>query len=200
MKSIKYLAIAFGLGLMTTGCGDYLDVEAPANTDDNFVTSTVDESWKALSWAYANYTTNVAGGGNYNWNDPCSDCDYYPEYNSANGRIGYLRVSEASVDTKATQFTNLFGSLARAKRVADILASKSEYQTAKESGITNDWTQLYGEAMTLYCWCYFELVRHFGDVPFGIENTIVEGSAVLTSAISVKSGRTISRGRTGSGV
>ena len=73
MKSIKYLAIAFGLGLMTTGCGDYLDVEAPANTDDNFVTSTVDESWKALSWAYANYTTNVAGGGNYNWNDPCSD-------------------------------------------------------------------------------------------------------------------------------
>ena len=181
MKSIKYLAIAFGLGLMTTGCGDYLDVEAPANTDDNFVTSTVDESWKALSWAYANYTTNVAGGGNYNWNDPCSDCDYYPEYNSANGRIGYLRVSEASVDTKATQFTNLFGSLARAKRVADILASKSEYQTAKESGRANDWTQLYGEAMTLYCWCYFELVRHFGDVPFGIENTIVEGGYPVTS-------------------
>jgi hypothetical protein len=35
--------------------------------------------------------------------------------------------------------------------------------------------------MTLYCWCYFELVRHFGDVPFGIENTIVEGGYPVTS-------------------
>lgn len=185
MKSFKYLAVAFGLGLLTASCSDYLDVDAPANTDDNFVTSTVDETWKALSWAYANYTNSVAGGGNYNWNDPCSDCDYYPEYNSSNGRIGYLRPAEASVDTKATQFTQLFQSLARAKRVADIIAAKSEYTEAKEAGRTNDWTQLYGEAMTLYSWCYFELVRHFGDVPFGIENTVVNDGYTVTSRFEI---------------
>lgn len=184
MKSIKHIAIAFGIGLLATSCSDYLNVDAPANTDDEFVTSTVEETWKALSWAYADYTRIVAGGGNYNWNDPCSDCDYYPEYNSANGRIGYLRSSEASVDTKSAQFTALFTELARAKRVADIIAGKSEYKAAKEAGKVNDWTQLYGEAMTFYSWCYFELVRHFGDVPFGIENSVVEEYA-LTSRFEI---------------
>lgn len=175
MKSIKYLAVAFGLGLLTTSCSDYLDVDAPANTDDNFVTSTTAETWKAFSRNYAYYTGSIAGGGNYNWNDPCSDADYYPEYNSGNGRIGYLH-TEVSVDTRKSQYNGLYETLAVAKRIADIIAAKSEYQEAKSANITNDWTQLYGEAMTYYCWCYFELVRHFGDVPFGIENSIVDAN------------------------
>lgn len=175
MKTIKYLAAAFVLGLTVTSCKDYLDVDAPANTDDNFVTSSVAETWKALNRNYAYYTTTVAGGGNYNWNDPCSDCDYYPEYNSANGRIGYLR-TEVTVDTKKNQYNGLFETLAVAKRIAKIIEQKSEYQTAKAAGTTNDWTQLYGEAMTYYCWCYFELVRHFGDIPYGLENTVVDAN------------------------
>lgn len=180
MNNIKYMAAAaFGLCLLTTSCKDYLDVDAPANTDDNFVTSTVAETWKTMSWCYAYYTGTVAGGGNYNWNDPCSDCDYYPEYNSANGRIGYLH-TEVSVDTKKNQYNGLFETLARAKRIADIIAAKSEFQTAKAAGTVNDWTQLYGECMTYYCWCYFELVRHFGDVPFGLENSVVDANAGYT--------------------
>ena len=181
MKSIKYLAaVACGLCLVTTGCKDYLDVDTPANTDNSFVTSTTAETWKALSWCYARYTGSVAGGGNYNWNDPCSDCDYYPEYNSGNGRNGYLRPFEMSVDGRSAQYTTLFETLARAKRIADVIASKSEYQTAKAAGTINDWTQLYGEAMTYWCWAYFELVRHFGDVPFGLENSIVDANVGYT--------------------
>ena len=179
MKTIKYIATAFVLSLAVTSCNDYLDVDAPANTDDSFVTSTTAETWKTMSWCYAYYTGSVAGGGNYNWNDPCSDCDYYPEYNSGNGRIGYLR-TEASVDTRKTQYNGLYETLARAKRVAGIIAGKSEYQAAVSAGTVNEWTQLYGEAMTYYCWCYFELVRHFGDVPFGIENTVVDANAGYT--------------------
>ena len=187
MNNIKYyLAMVCSAGLLMSSCDDYLDVDAPANTDDTFVTSTVDETWKTMSWFYAYYTGTVAGGGNYNWNDPCSDCDYYPEYNSANGRIGYLR-TEVSVDTKSAQYKGLFETLARAKRVAKIIENKSEYQSAKASGTANDWTQLYGECMTYYCWCYFELVRHFGDVPFGIENTVVDANAgyTLTSRFEI---------------
>ena len=180
MENIKYMAAAaFGLCLLTTSCKDYLDVDAPANTDDSFVTSTVAETWKTMSWCYAYYTGTVAGGGNYNWNDPCSDCDYYPEYNSANGRIGYLH-TEVSVDTKKNQYNGLFETLARARRVAEIIEGKSEFQAAKSAGTVNDWTQLYGECMTYYCWCYFELVRHFGDIPFGLENSVVDATAGYT--------------------
>ena len=179
MKTIKYIAAAFVLCLAMTGCKEYLDVDAPANTDDSFVTSTTAEAWKTMSWCYAYYTGTVAGGGNYNWNDPCSDCDYYPEYNSNNGRIGYLR-TETGVDSRQAQYNGLFETLARAKRIADIIAKKSEYTSAKETGTTTEWTQLYGEAMTYYCWAYFELVRHFGDIPFGIENTIVDANVGYT--------------------
>ena len=188
MKSIKYLAAAAcGLCLLTTSCKEYLDVDAPANTDDSFVTSTVAETWKTMSWCYAYYTGTVAGGGNYNWNDPCSDCDYYPEYNSGNGRVGYMRPAEVSVDTKKNQYNGLYETLARAKRVAGIIEGKSEFQSAKAAGTVNDWTQLYGEAMTYYSWCYFELVRHFGDVPFGIENTVIDANVgyQLTSRFDI---------------
>ena len=70
MNNIKYyLAMVCSAGLLMSSCDDYLDVDAPANTDDTFVTSTVDETWKTMSWFYAYYTGTVAGGGNYNWND-----------------------------------------------------------------------------------------------------------------------------------
>ena len=175
MKRIKYYIVALGLGLLSTSCSDYLNVDAPANTDDNFITSTVDETWKALSRNYAYYTGTIAGGGNYNWNDPCSDCDYYPEYNSGNARIGYLH-TEVDANAKANQYNALFETLAVTRRLATILEGKQEYQNAKAANKANDWTQLYGEAMTYYCWCYFELVRHFGDVPYGLENTVVDAN------------------------
>ena len=38
----------------------------------------------------------------------------------------------------------------------------------------SDWTQLYGEAITMKALCYFDLIKHFGDVPYGYENSYVE--------------------------
>lgn len=176
MKKILYTLAALALCLTLTQCkSDYLGVSSPDKSDDEFVTSSVSEAFKTLSYCYATYR-GVAGGGNYNWND-VSDCEYYPEATSNNGRIGYLQPREAGVDNKAGQFNNLYKILARCARVAGIIEQKDEFVNA--NGV-NDWTQLYGEAWTLWAYSYLELVKHFGDVPFGVENQVVEDYALAS--------------------
>ncbi len=175
MKKIFYAIIALAGCIALTQCksADFLSVSSPDKSDDVFVTSTVSETFKTLAYCYGTYKS-VAGGGNYNWNDSASDCEYYPEYMSNNGRIGYLRPKEAGADNKSGQFNNLFKIVGRCARVANILYEKEEVKAALDAGQVNDWTQLYGEAWTFWAYCYTELVRHFGDVPFGIENQVVE--------------------------
>ena len=184
MKNILKTMLALALTATMTGCDDYLNVSSPSKTDDTFVTSTPEETFKTLAWVYAEYRQNAASGGNYNYEDVTSDAEYYPEYNSANNIIGMLYPESAAITNQNTQFNSLFNALARAARVAEIIKAKSEYQTAAEAGTTNDWTQLYGEAVTLRAFFYFELVRHFGDVPYGVENSIVDTYA-LTSRFDI---------------
>ena len=186
MKKIFYAISALAACIALTQCksADYLGVSSPDKSDDAFVTSTVSETFKTLAYCYGTYKS-VAGGGNYNWNDSASDAEYYPEYMSNNGRIGYLRPKEAGADNKSGQFNNLFKIVGRTARVAGILAEKDEVKNAIASGTVNDWTQLYGEAWTMWAYCYTELVRHFGDVPFGIENQVVNDGYSLTSRFTI---------------
>lgn len=175
MKTIFKLLLVTSLGISMAQCSeDYLDVSSPGNTDDAFVTSTPAETFKTLSWCYGNYRQSVVAGGNYNWEDAISDVEYYPENDSPNNVIGKLHPENSTISGKQTQFNALFETLARAKRIADVLDTKSEYTSARDAGTINDWTQLYGEAITMRALCYYQLCIHFGDVPYGVENTVAD--------------------------
>lgn len=184
MKRILKSMLAVALCISFAQCEDYLNVSSPSNSDDDFVTSSTTETFKTLSWIYAEYRGNAASGGNYNYEDCTSDAEYYPEYNSANNIIGMLRPNEVVISGKQTQFNSLYNTVARAARVASIIAEKSEYKADVAAGKTSDWTQLYGEAMTMRAFFYFELVKHFGDVPYGIENAVVSDYG-LTSRFEI---------------
>ena len=163
-----------------TQCDNFLNVSSPDKAGDEFVTYSVSETYKTLSYCYGVYR-GVAAGGNYNWNDSASDAEYYPEATSNNGRIGYLQPTAVGVNDKSSQFNNLYKILARCSRIANIIAEKEEFTSANG---TNDWTQLYGEAWTMWGYCYLELVKHFGDVPFGTENK-VPSSYTLASRFDI---------------
>ncbi len=155
-------------------CDDYLNTSSPSNTDDDFVTSSVSETFKTLSWCYANYRQNCVVGL-YSWNDPIgSDIEMYPEATSTNNINAIMESERLPVDVLKDPFNNLYSTLARASKIAGLIAEKSEYQAAVASGKANDWTQLYGEAVTMKALCYFNLVKHFGDVPYGYENSYVD--------------------------
>ena len=89
MKKIYSAVLGLGAILLLSQCDqdDFLNVSSPDKTDDAFVTSTVTETLKCIEYGYNRLRSN-AGGGNYNWNDSQSDAEYYPEFNSNNGRIG----------------------------------------------------------------------------------------------------------------
>lgn len=173
-KIAIYICSALAL-CMFCQCSDYLDVTNPGKSDDEFVMSSPEEGFKTLSWAYAEFRQNVVHGGNYNWQDALgSDAEYMSEYPTANNTVARLQPSETPVGARATQYNGANIALARAARIADVISGKSEYQADAAGNQPTAWTQLYGEAKTLRALCGWELVRHFGDVPFGYENKYVE--------------------------
>jgi hypothetical protein len=183
-KYIKYIA-AVALCLSFTECKkSFLDVTSPSSVDDNFVTSTTGETFQSLSWCYANYRQNCIMG-TYRWNDPVgSDAEYYPESGSTNNYNAQLRTDQLPVDYATPGFNSLYQTLALASRLATIIATKDQYKADLAAGKPTAWTQLYGEALTMRAFCYFELIQHFGDVPYGYENQIVT-SYTLTSRFTI---------------
>lgn len=184
MRKIVNYIIALVLGISLTQCDNYLNVSSPSNTDDAFVTTTPSEAFKVLSWCYANYRQNCIMGV-YRWNDPIgSDAEMYPEESSSNNLNAIMQSENLPVDVAATGFNGLYTTLARATKVANIIAGKAEYQADVTAGKVTDWTQLYGEAITMRSFCYFQLTKHFGDVPYGYENTYVDNYK-LTSRFDI---------------
>ena len=175
MRRLIYYIAAITLCIAFTQCKkNFLDATSPSNVDDNFVTSTPSETFKTLSWCYSNYRQNCIMG-TYRWNDPIgSDAEMYPEQSSSNNADAILRPDLLPIDYSASGFNNLYTTLARAKKVADLIAGKAAYQSDVSGGKVSDWTQLYGEALTMKALCYFDLIKHFGDVPYGYENSYVE--------------------------
>ncbi len=181
MKKIaKYICLAMALGLFTQ-CSDYLNTENPGQSDDAFVMSSPTEALKTLTWAYAQYRQDCAHGGNYLYQDVLgSDAEYMSEYPTANNVIARCQPTATAIGSSATQYNSLNIVLARAARIADAIAAKGEYKTDVAGGKATDWTHLYGEARALRAFCAWELVRHYGDVPYGYENKVVD-SYELTS-------------------
>jgi len=181
---IKYIA-AVAVCLCFTDCKKtFLDATSPSSVDDSFVTSTTTETFKSLSWCYANYRQNCIMSS-YRWNDPVgSDAEYYPEDGSTNNLNAQLKTDQLPVDYATPGFNALYQTLAQASRLADIIAAKDVYKADAAAGKATDWTQLYGEAVTMRAFCYFELVLHFGDVPYGYENKVVTDYA-LTSRFDI---------------
>ena len=175
---LKYItAISFCL-LFIQCKKDFLEVTSPSSVDDNFVTTTPSETFKSLSWCYANYRQSCIMG-TYRWNDPVgSDAEYYPEDGSTNNLNAIGRSDLLGVDAAAGGFNALFQTLALAGRLADIIATKDAYKADVAAGKTTDWTQLYGEAVTMRAFCYFDLIKHFGDIPYGYENKIITDYAL----------------------
>lgn len=185
MRKISiYLCCAL-ISYMFTNCSDYLDVSNAGQSDNNFVMSSPDEAFKTLSWAYSEYRTNVAAGGNYNWQDPLgSDAEYMSEFPTSNNVIARLQPTATTINSAGGLYNSLNITLARASRIADLIENKAEYQADVSGSQPTEWTQLYGEAKTLWALCGWELALHYGDVPFGYENKIVE-EYELTSRFAI---------------
>lgn len=171
MRKIAIYISLLALCLSFVQCSDYLDTSSPENADGGFVTSTTSEAFKVLSWCYAEYRQDCIMGA-YRWNDPIgSDSEIYPESNSLNNSNARLQPEQLSIGAGNSGFNGLYTIIARTSELMELIEGKSDFQKAIEGNSVNDWTHLYGEALTMKAFCYFQLVKHWGDVPYGYENT-----------------------------
>src|SRR5690349_15926826 len=139
-RIINYIAVVTLCFVFTQCKKDYLDVTSPSIVDDEFVTSTPSETFKTLSWAYSNYRQNCIMG-TYRWNDPIgSDAEMYPEQTSSNNANAILRPDLLPIDYSAAGFNSLYSTLARAAKVANIIAGKDQYKSDVEANKASDWT------------------------------------------------------------
>lgn len=173
MKKIITYMSALALSMSFIQCSDFLETPSPGKTNDEFVTSTEDETFKTLSWCYANYRQNCAMGV-YLWNDPVgSDVEMYPEQGSANNLNARLLPEQLSITSANSGFNGLYTIIARTAKIAELIKAKPAFQEDLAAGRVSTWTHLYGEALALRAFCYFNLVKHYGDVPYGYENNYV---------------------------
>ncbi|MCL2028138.1 MAG: RagB/SusD family nutrient uptake outer membrane protein [Bacteroidales bacterium] len=181
MKNLmKYVCLVLILG-MTTQCKDYLTVKNPGQMDNDFVMSSPEEAFKTLAWCYSEYRTGVANGGRYNFQDPISsDVEWHGE-NLNNCRVGIMATSEILLGDMNAQFTSLSSIMGRALRIADAIAETRGFQDNNPV-----WRHLYGEAITMWAQCAFKLAIHWGDVPFGYENKVIDAEYIeLTNRFDI---------------
>src|SRR5699024_4343603 len=149
MRRISIILYTILTAVAFSSCKDFLETKNMGQSDNEFVTSSPEEASKVLSWAYGQYRTNIAAGGNYNWQDPLgSDAEYMSEFPTANNVIARLQPEAASINN-ATQFNALNIVLARVSRLADALREKGIHEMEE----TNIWTHLYGVDIKVKALC-----------------------------------------------
>ena len=173
MNKLIKMAFAAICCLAFTQCSDFLDTSSPSNIDDEFVSSSPTETLKILSRGYALYRESCFGA--YNWNDHFgSDIEYFPENNSSNNINAKLVPEQIPCDYMKDPFNSLYSVIAYTTKAINLISEKTQYKEDIAAGRTTDWTHLKGEAETFRAMCYFDLIKHFGDVPYGYENSYVD--------------------------
>ncbi|MCL2027859.1 MAG: RagB/SusD family nutrient uptake outer membrane protein [Bacteroidales bacterium] len=175
MKKIMKYTVCLVLILgTTTQCKDYLEVKAPHRNDDAFVTSSLSETNKLLSYLYGEYRTNIIKGRNYMFQDPIgSFAEFNHEAASTNNRNarmeGHLMANLGETGTIALMFDpiNLF--MGRAELIAWAIEKTQGYRDGNP-----DWVHAYAEAIAMWALGAFHLAIHFGDVPVGYSNRPIE--------------------------
>ncbi|MDR3340011.1 MAG: RagB/SusD family nutrient uptake outer membrane protein [Candidatus Symbiothrix sp.] len=172
MKKLIYIVI-FALMFSFTTCSDYLNVTSPSQVDEDFVFVDPSEAYKVLMSCYEilRASSNVHSNGLfYDILIGGSDSEMHPEgYSSQTRHIPEgLYATEITINysTSVSAWSALYRMANRLAIVVSQIETKPGFQSAWAAGQVSDWTQLYGEAVTLRAIAYHELVRFFGDVPY----------------------------------
>ena len=173
MKHFLHIFIICVMFFAASSCEDYLTVMTPSQIDEDFVFSSPDESLKVLMGCYTWLNDNTHIHSNRTFYDILvvgSDSECHPEayIGQDRHRPEGLSVEELPIDNSiyTGMWDAMYTLVNRLAIIRDQIGSKQGYKDAKSAGIANDWSQLYGEAVTMRAFVYYELCRIYGDVPY----------------------------------
>lgn len=177
MKKIKYIAIVL-LSVMIASCDDYLDTYSPSTYDNITVFRSVSNAEDVLMGVYSmSADANMyAQRVTMNW---CTNSDIEfagadeNSYNQTTNRgvSNYYSTPGNSV----LSWTNIYRLIERANLLIEGI---NESPVMDDADTKKQMEMLLGEALTLRALAYYELVKHWGDVPFKTEPTLPDLSNV----------------------
>ena len=201
MKRFLYIfiicATVFGI-FSIFSCKDFLTVESPSVVDEDFVFSTADEAFKTMMGCYHFLQENDHIHSNKTFYEIMiggSDSETHPEPYAAQDRHKpeELNVEELPIDHilyagPTSMWDLMYALVNRLAIIRNQIGEKAEFKDAVSKGVVNDWTQLYGEAVTMRGVIYYELCRIYGDIPYFDEPIYTQDQvdgAVLVSRFEI---------------
>lgn len=183
MKKIIYI---LALGALATGsyaCKGFLETESPSTMLPENVYTSLDFTNKAILGIYTNMTTDRLYGQSMAINMQTGSDTELRRLAGTTAIGDYSRVGEGNneraignhVATPATNYLpDIWTQLYRVVELADLAVYGIENSSLYRNGTTAERTQMgayLGEAVVLRAFCYMELARVWGNVPFKLEPT-----------------------------
>lgn len=167
------------LGLGTASCSDFLDQTSNSEYTSDVVFSTPAYTKSALTGIYSMMTLDEMYSSRlslmYSTN---SDVEIVGADQSSYNQLGNRGISNYyATSSWSGHLDRTWKALYKGIERANLAIS----EIPKSGAFLNEDTKAemqryYGEALTLRALYYFELVRHFGDVPYKLEPTLSDGS------------------------
>lgn len=168
---MKHILLAFSIVtlLFTNSCKDYLQTESPSKIQNDFIFSTEAGTLNAVLAIYTELSNGLflADRVPMNCDGPGSDIELRPDYGET-GRGELINLFPSGTSSFLTsegkdEWNQGYKTINVANEVIKgIETVRPEVLTATTP---TNFTQMYGEAITMRALCYFELVRNFGDIP-----------------------------------
>lgn len=164
-KYINYILLI--VAVMCTGCKQFLSTESPSSLGTAIFASP-DQTEQAIAGIYVilgeqnAYRTRLGGY----WVMPGTDCEMAVSNAPDFSIYTMSKVGHSDLNTKdKNPWAYLTMAIERCNVVIDGIEHYSDTIDKDESKTTR-FRYLYGEALTLRAWLYYEMVKLWGDVPY----------------------------------
>lgn len=184
MKSVQSVIILLVAGLVISSCKkEFLETSSPSEFTDDLVFSSTAYTDFAVVGTYALLTQDYLYSArlplNYSTNSDVeivgADNNSYRE-NTNRGLSNYLGNADNNAITR--EWSTIYKMIERANKCVEGIRTSPVMNTAD----SNIMKAYLGEVLTLRALAYFELTRHWGDVPFKTEPTRYDLSNVYLPA------------------
>ena len=201
MKKILYSAFCAAVLVGATACEDFLETSSPSIVDENFVFSNIETARKAMDGAYEAWRQV---GGNHAFGDGLyyaadvtgSDIERHPEGYGAqlqrhrpeglyeNGHTNLYTLNSYEDDNKSySLYLRAYTAIGQANAVISSIRTSEAYAEFTPEQPT-ELSQLYGEAVAMVACCYRELIRYYGDVPYGDADGLTSRHAIYDNILA----------------
>jgi len=167
MKFNIGIILILALFVPLVSCDDYLETESNSTFTEQSSFSNLDFATKAVLGIYSNFAQTHS----YTYTLMCyyacdNDIEYVAGTDDASKRSLARYAGDEGNAYLAGPWTLIYQTIERANICIDNLPKSPIW----DGEYASEAHRLYGEAKTLRALCYYDLLRHWGDVPFSIKS------------------------------